>query len=89
MELLLAGEDDNKDEDSNSENIKLKKDKAQSNWKRIFQPWKWKKKKKSDQFIKTATGTHTQKAYITLLDYSIYKSEYKHNYVNSYSCLNI
>jgi len=33
---------------------KSKKDKEQSNWSRLFRPWKWKKKKKSEKFVNVA-----------------------------------
>lgn len=33
-----------------------KKSKAQSNWGKIFRPWKWKRKKKSENFKKTANS---------------------------------
>ena len=33
---------------------KFRKDKAQSNWSKIFRPWKWKRKKKSEKFASTA-----------------------------------
>ncbi|XP_078493469.1 uncharacterized protein LOC100183390 isoform X3 [Ciona intestinalis] len=42
-------------EQTNDE-IKTRKDKAQSNWTKIFRPWRWKKKKRSEKFTKTATS---------------------------------
>ena len=38
-----------------SSDQKQKKEKAQSNWSKIFRPWKWKRKKKSEKFTSTAT----------------------------------
>nr|XP_039256990.1 phosphatase and actin regulator 2-like [Styela clava] len=35
---------------------KKNKDKAQSNWSKIFRPWRWKRKKKSEKFKNTATN---------------------------------
>lgn len=35
---------------------KKNKEKAQSNWSKIFRPWRWKRKKKSEKFKNTATN---------------------------------
>ena len=34
--------------------LKQRKEKAHSNWSKIFRPWKWKRKKKSEKFTNTA-----------------------------------
>uniref|UniRef100_H2ZGT0 Phosphatase and actin regulator n=1 Tax=Ciona savignyi TaxID=51511 RepID=H2ZGT0_CIOSA len=38
------------------EEVKARKEKAQSNWTNIFRPWRWKKKKRSEKFKQTATS---------------------------------
>ena len=37
-----------------TEDIKSRKEKAHSNWSKIFRPWKWRRKKKSEKFNHTA-----------------------------------
>jgi len=44
----------------------LKKEKVQSNWRKLFRPWKWKRKKKSENFTRTASSKKKVETFNTL-----------------------